>query len=40
MTVAQLKRSMTTAEWSSWVAFYQLEADEKAKAARSGKRGG
>jgi hypothetical protein len=39
MTRAQMRRTVSCDEWTDWLAFYELEADAKKKAAQQGKRG-
>ena len=34
MTVADLLRSMSTREWTEWVAFYEVEAADRAREQR------
>lgn len=34
MTVAELRRRMTTAEFVQWVAFYSVEAQEQERAQK------
>ena len=37
MTVADLLRSMSTREWVEWAAFYEVEAEDRARAERRAK---
>jgi hypothetical protein len=38
MTVARLRRSLSAAEFTHWIAFYQHEAREQEKAERAARR--
>lgn len=39
MTVAELRRRMSSKEWMEWSALYDIEADERRKAERKAARG-
>lgn len=37
MTRADLRRRVSVAEWTDWVAYYELEADARKKAQQAQK---
>lgn len=39
LTVRRLRQELTTAEFTGWVAFYTLEAEEQERQAKAAKRG-